>query len=74
MIFLHGYFTTTKLLGQNQWTALMFASRNGRVEIVKLLLAHPGVDANMRNKVNQNVGRAFVPAKKCVDCMWFAFY
>ena len=42
----------TKLFGQNQWTALMFVADLGHLEIVKLLLAHPGVDANMQDKVN----------------------
>ena len=30
----------------------MYASKVGILKVVKLLLAHPGVDANMRNKVN----------------------
>ena len=31
------------------WTSLHAASRNGRVEVVKLLLAHPNIDVNMKS-------------------------
>ena len=35
---------------ENGWTALHIASRNGNVEIIRLLLAQPNVDVNAQNK------------------------
>jgi hypothetical protein len=33
-------------LAHKSWTALIFASRGGEVEVVSLLLALPGIDYN----------------------------
>lgn len=40
------------LFGQDGDTALTAASCKGRSDVVKLLLAYPGVDVNVQNKVN----------------------
>ena len=39
------------LLGKGLCTALMRASLNGHLEVVKLLLSQPGVDVNVKEKV-----------------------
>ena len=39
------------LFGQGLCTALIRASLNGHLEVVKLLLAQPGVDVNVKEKV-----------------------
>ena len=38
---------------KNQWTALHFASMFGRFEVVKVLLAHPGINVNSKNRLGQ---------------------
>jgi len=35
--------------GSNDWAALHWASKNGADEMVKLFLAHPAVNVNVRN-------------------------
>ena len=37
---------------QDGWTALIFASRYNHVDVVKVLLAHEGTDANLQNYVS----------------------
>jgi ankyrin repeat protein len=32
---------------------LSYAAANDRLEVVKLLLAHPGIDVNMKNEVGR---------------------
>jgi ankyrin repeat protein len=41
---------------QYGWTPLLRACDNGHMEVVKLLLAHPGVDINTANKVRGRGG------------------
>jgi ankyrin repeat protein len=41
---------------QNGRTPLLWACYNGHMEVVKLLLAHPGVDINKTNKVRGRGG------------------
>ena len=41
---------------QDGWTPLLRACDNGRMEVVKLLLAHPGVDINKADMVRGRGG------------------
>ena len=44
--------TDCDVFGQDGWTALYFASKNGHVEVVKELLSRSEIDVNIQTKVS----------------------
>lgn len=46
---------------QNARTALAAASNNGHLEAVRLLLAHPGTDSSLQNRVSSLVAHHALP-------------